>query len=560
MPFTREEIRQMKEDKLRQNVLIPLFKQMSFQDVFEYHGGPQEQGKDIVMWRAEEFRERTNFAVVVKATRITGQAAGQSSANEVSFQITQAFGDPFRDRITGEERRVQECIVVSSREISKEAVESISSFLRSSNLEARTTFWDGDKLWALIEKYFPAWFHLNELIEMQKCFDSIDPHYRLTVNTAGSGIKVSVEGKPEVDNPPPLRIGLKLSFPPTVEGQEKLRQFEAHLKTGAPVSIPESFLEAVELPEVLKKLFGDARKFSKVEIGAAVQGSPIRAAVEVISNDGETVSLSPTELKVKQAGSDEITFSNEDQNLPWTVLFVCNFAKKRGNLTFAFNYEGANVHMALQVLRFHRAFTKPGSLRITDTVTGIELVNGRSGESASPNSALEEKWIDLFRQLDFIQNKTHTLINFPATTISGSEVHEIYEVAEILRTGKARYRISGVRLGGPRKLAENIVNASTVSDWACIVVNDQEIISILGSKIPLGRSVGRCRGMALRAGQVEVLREQLKDGTRSTFEAIFEKPGGTFLEKYFLQWLSAEEAALVEKQIPPDSGLLFRSG
>src|SRR5262252_6844312 len=101
----------MNEAQLRRDVLVPLFREMGYKDVFEYHGGSQEQGKDIVMWKPEQHRDRTNFAVVAKATKITGKAAGNSGAGEVSVQIQQSFGSPFRDRVTGDERQVQECIV-----------------------------------------------------------------------------------------------------------------------------------------------------------------------------------------------------------------------------------------------------------------------------------------------------------------------------------------------------------------------------------------------------------------------------------------------------------------
>jgi len=140
----------MREDQLRSEVLIPLLRAMGFRDVFMHHGGSLEQGKDIVMWKPEEFRERTNFAMVAKAAKITGQATGKSSAAEVSFQVQQAFGKPFNDPVTGVERDVQECIVVSSKDISKEAIESINSFLRNAGVVGHTVFWNGYTLLTLI--------------------------------------------------------------------------------------------------------------------------------------------------------------------------------------------------------------------------------------------------------------------------------------------------------------------------------------------------------------------------------------------------------------------------
>ena len=75
----RASLKALKEDKLRAEVLIPLFRAMGFRDVFEHHGGSLEQGKDIVMWKPEELRHRVNYAIVVKAGNNLrkGQREGQ---------------------------------------------------------------------------------------------------------------------------------------------------------------------------------------------------------------------------------------------------------------------------------------------------------------------------------------------------------------------------------------------------------------------------------------------------------------------------------------------------
>ncbi len=56
MIYTREQIGAMTEAQLREMVLIPLFRAMSFRDVTHFHGGPLDQGKDIVMWNVESSR------------------------------------------------------------------------------------------------------------------------------------------------------------------------------------------------------------------------------------------------------------------------------------------------------------------------------------------------------------------------------------------------------------------------------------------------------------------------------------------------------------------------
>jgi len=56
--FTHDKFRKMKEAELRTEVIIPLLRAMGFHDVFEFHGGSGEQGKDIVCWKHGDLRNR----------------------------------------------------------------------------------------------------------------------------------------------------------------------------------------------------------------------------------------------------------------------------------------------------------------------------------------------------------------------------------------------------------------------------------------------------------------------------------------------------------------------
>jgi hypothetical protein len=152
LSLTKQHLQNMKEADLRIQVLIPLFKAMGFKDVFHYHGGTGEQGKDITMWQANILGDREYYAVVVKAGRITGEAKGKGSAAEVQMQIAQAFGSKFTDTADLAERQATRCWVVSSHEIKKEATESIKNALGPRATDGSVRFIDGDELWELIQR------------------------------------------------------------------------------------------------------------------------------------------------------------------------------------------------------------------------------------------------------------------------------------------------------------------------------------------------------------------------------------------------------------------------
>jgi len=124
----------MKEKELQRDVLVPLFEAWGFRDV-EVHQGTTEAGKDLVMWRPGDLRERLNYAVVVKAKPISGKAAGKSSAAEVRFQIEQAFSSEWYDSKTTKVQRADRCFVVCSKEIKKEAISAIQGVLNANNLD-----------------------------------------------------------------------------------------------------------------------------------------------------------------------------------------------------------------------------------------------------------------------------------------------------------------------------------------------------------------------------------------------------------------------------------------
>ena len=84
----------MKEDALRRDVLIPLFRKMGFQGVRLHHGSG-ELGKDIVMWVPDPLLVREDYAVVAKRGKISGKSSGAGSAAEVASQVRKALGSTY---------------------------------------------------------------------------------------------------------------------------------------------------------------------------------------------------------------------------------------------------------------------------------------------------------------------------------------------------------------------------------------------------------------------------------------------------------------------------------
>jgi primosomal replication protein N len=317
MALTRSELGALNEAELRLRVLIPLFKAMNFRDVHHYHGGSQEHGKDIVIWESDRLRERVNYAVVAKATTISGQASGNSSAAEVRFQTEQCFNIPYADPVTTEGQRVHRCLVVTSKEIRKEALNAVKDILKQQHLDIATEFIDGNKLWELIEQYMPSWTVLEKVQQAQAVFEEVSPNYRITVATKGGIPVYSFEEKhPGAAEVEPLEISVRCQFPQTVEGRQRLQAIEQHIKTGAPVTLEGSYIKEFTLPPFLRSVF-DPEQLARGVLSINPQRSPRPIVVTVaVENDCGCVAFDYIELYVTQAGMEEATFDNIEQPVP----------------------------------------------------------------------------------------------------------------------------------------------------------------------------------------------------------------------------------------------------
>src|SRR5690349_17278161 len=105
MIWSKETLARLNEHDLCRDVLIPLFEQIGFQHVYYYHGGPLEQGKDIVMWKSEQLRGRLDYAVVAKVVDIKG-GVSSNIIQTVVLQIQQCLNTPYADPRGGEQRDV----------------------------------------------------------------------------------------------------------------------------------------------------------------------------------------------------------------------------------------------------------------------------------------------------------------------------------------------------------------------------------------------------------------------------------------------------------------------
>ena len=378
--LTKQYVEQMEEKELRKRVLIPLLRAMGYQDVYEYHGGSGEQGKDIVGWRLNNLKSRVNLAIVAKAKAITGKAnIAKGTAGEIQIQIQQCFGKAFTDPVTGMDEHVNQCWVVSNKPISKEAITAIKSALGNSVYRENVEFVSIDKIWELIEEFLPPQAILQKLEEARSALEDWDTHYRLQASITDTGIQFTATEKfPGASSEKPIDFKVAFTFPDTEEGRSYAAAMEKNFADGTPVKIPLTYLSNIEFSDFLQKMLPQMTEDGFFLLGGAYNPKPLLARIEFVCDDEDLFTLDYVDLRIIQAGREAITFTNDEQPIPVKVQLVICFNGNPSTIHVEFpGSSSMNIHQHLMRIELMNCLSKPHLIRITNLETGVCSGMGR---------------------------------------------------------------------------------------------------------------------------------------------------------------------------------------
>lgn len=486
--LTRDRLRQMNENELRKEILIPLFNAMGFKGVYDYHSGPLELGKDIVMWRQTETGSRENHAIVAKAHRITGRVkGGKGSVSEIGTQIEQCFGKPYEDPRNGSEQSVHKCLVVSSHKITKEAIQALAAKLKPAGLDRSIEFIDGDKLWELIEEHLIEKTFWENIDKLQKISDVISPHYRPNIRISNGKVKIGIAEKyPGASLDHPIELLASIKFPQTPEGVKLRADMEALRKKGTPVQIGKPFLQGLRLPDVIARITGQPIDPLMLQLKSSPPKKPLPVRVNVVPSKGESCSLEYVELVCQRVGVEEAFLTNEEQNIPMKFGLTLNNAEKRAKIDFRCRFDNLNVKQVFHYLCLQNALSKDGAIIITRTTDSFELFNFpvKEGQFSPPS----EDWMMFLEDLVFIQIKTNCQIAFPTREITPEELDAVAKVRHILETGYVTGTWDPFTVSLYKKGVQDFLNKARNAPGQAIplVLRREETEQIFGTEISLG--------------------------------------------------------------------------
>ena len=543
MSISRENLCRLKEAPLRTDVLIPLLKAMGFQDVFHHHGGPHEQGKDIVMWKPGELGERVNYAVVAKAGDINGRAQGVGSAGEVAIQVQQCFGAAFRDSLTAEDQQVDQCWVIASGTMTTATIQSLRSALGSQGLVRATKFINGDKLWDLLSRFLPEKTAWAQFGQAHKTLQELVPGYELSLTTNGQTTEISLNANENATGIEPLEIAFHLNFPPTEQGSVAFEEYRQFVRTGSAFKLPPEVISRTDLPQPLQRLydFSDTAKlgFSFTPISPDLPYNAIR--LERICTDGTRAALENLEMAYVQGGTEEFTLSNKQQKLPWIISFKIDHRTGTSQFACKTNLEGSNCKQASEWLRFAQALSKPGAFKVYSHVTGFDSAS--SPEDFPPLLSVEEapsaEFVELVDKLVVIQRRSQKVLWLPKQ-ISAEEWSEIETVYSAVTTGKvvlppdSLLFAGSIKKGALRKIWQRFLEPGTF----VMKSKNEQTRKILGVEIPMGPVVIRCVNAVLVEPDVRAMfgkakgtsRHDDKRRVKTAFRAV--QPGARLWMEY----------------------------
>jgi hypothetical protein len=407
--------------------------------------------------------------------------------------------------------------------------------LNSAQAERSVRFVDGDRLWRLIEQYFPESTAMENLRCATEIFENMHKDWRIAVSTHGGKKAFSIEPKHQGKEGEPLIFKLKVAFGQDAVGQQKAQEWRSCFEKGTLVSLEAPHLSAVELPPFLQNLIGQV---SKVEFQLNTPVKPVPVSVRVESDDGAVISCDHLELRAERAGSKEVLMSNRHQKHPWTFEVLIEAPNRIAHVRYEFSFENENVHRLLHGARLVDALLKPGTIVMDVTETGVNFMRLRT-EAAEPKpSPLQPELMQLLEDLDAIQRITSTELHLPDRGFTPSELQYVRCVATWLRTG--RYADKGLRVGSVqnRDGAESALRkneAKGVQPW--VIMDPNHKVLVLGQEVtigpvmmylPTGRLVGAC---------VQDLRSGLQCKDTREFTVGFEPVDGSVVELFSLNQL-----------------------
>jgi len=328
----------------------------------------------------------------------------------------------------------------------------------------------------------------------------------------------------------------------TEEGRTLAKDMDQFLATGAPVKIPMSYVQDLEIPEFIKKSLPEITKDGFFALGPAHNPKPLLMRFEFVNDLGEQFTLEYVHLEVIQAGQEEITLTNDEQPVPIKVRFiVCpNSPSWTTYLTFQ-STPDMNVHQILMQFEMMRCLSRP----YTGRFTNLEMGFSGTIHAAQPPltfDASHQHALEVIRALDALQVKIGKLVFIPERELTAEEVQKTEELRCIFLTGKLERAWDGFTVtvaSTPEALEDLKQWLDSAEKILTKPIHFEEVITLFGQEYPLGKTNPIYLEGKL-ANEQEV-REMLATQEECQIKLKFVPNGDSTFVKEYVDWLPDAE-------------------
>ncbi len=285
-----------------------------------------------------------------------------------------------------------------------------------------------------------------------------------------------------------LDFKVGLVFPDTPEGKVALEAVQRFYQVGDPLEVDGQFIEKFEFPDWYTRLYGPFSPGYLRFIPAAQQTSvPVR--FDLMLKNGTRSILHYVDLHVTKAGFEEVTLSNEHQNLPLHFKLVVPLIESRAlRMQVKLASPGANVIDTRDALTFLNAIIDGAALLVTILATG-EVVELGFPAQVQSNVIPELDFARHVEQLCMIQQKTRCSLALADWQISTEDAHVIRDLAQICEHGRVDLQGRTMTIDLKRGGLDILRGVLSTRETSRLVMTQSDTsVSLLGTDVPLGPS------------------------------------------------------------------------
>jgi len=467
----------LKEDEFRVNILIPLFREKGYQNVRDNHSA-RELGKDIIMWKNDDIFGKLNYAVVIKAGKITGKVNGNDSFSIVETQVKLALNSKINDEKTFEEQLIHKCIIANNQPIKKEAIDALYTVLSEKFKSKQIIFYNYNDIISDIIKYGIIQPNIEDIVSM---YNKANQNRIFKIQ----GIK-EIDGETvvdlKVDKNAPLektKIDLSFKFNNDVEGRELAKKMQDFKEHGLPVEIPGKYIK-IDAPDFTNEMGSNI--ISKIIIGEIKEPNIYYCRLEIKNDNGNIFYIPYLEFKKQFEGEKSYTIFCDFELLAFNISIREEFDKIHFNYSLKKDLSKYTMYQMLISAEFNSAISKGGSVNLYDLKSNICVLKF----DIEPDSSHDDYFLELFRKAAFIQQATKKELYYTENELSNEDIYAINELYTILTTGYKKSIIGTFTFYSNNiNYQKKYTSSDEIQDFF-FMFQKHDIYYILGKEIDLG--------------------------------------------------------------------------